>query len=102
MRAKVFFISFLVLGVIGIGFTSCESCIGTERTISDLGLGDWDIDGDGQAGRSPAFRNLGDIKHSCNIGSHRCKNGIDANRDGWCDNCAINGYKCHITKHQPR
>lgn len=36
---------------------------------------------------------------SCNIGSHQCFVGVDADRDGWCDNCYDNGYKCHMVNH---
>lgn len=40
-----------------------------------------------------------DIHSSCNIDKHKCSFGIDANSDGYCDNCKQNGYNCHMVKH---
>ena len=50
---------------------------------------------------SPHFK--GDsTRNSCNIRDHQCTGGKDRNNDGWCDVCYSNGYRCHMTKHQPR
>ena len=102
MKCK--FVLFACLfGLISIGLTSCDSCSHkAELTISDMGLGDWDINGDGEAGRSVSFKGAATIKNSCNIRSHKCAYGVDANRDGWCDNCMSNGYKCHMVNHQSK
>lgn len=44
----------------------------------------------------------GTVKSSCNISSHDCSGGVDANHDGWCDICEANGFNCHMVKHQPK
>lgn len=107
MKYKSFLFAF-VLVTVSVGFSSCESCSHkVELFISDVGLGDWDINGDGEAGRdvvSPTFqgKKTMEVKNSCNIDSHKCAFGVDGNNDGWCDNCKNNGYECHMAKHQPR
>ncbi len=102
MKYKVCLFAFLFV-TISIGFTSCEGCSHkAELIISDMGYGDWDVNGDGEAGRSVSFKGTTTIKNSCNIRSHKCAYGVDGNRDGWCDNCMNNGYKCHIANHQSR
>lgn len=100
---KYKFILFMCLfGFICIGLTSCESCSHkVELIISDMGLGDWDINGDGDAGREISFKGKA-VKNSCNIRSHKCSYGIDSNRDGWCDNCKNNGFNCHMVNHQSK
>lgn len=81
-------------------FISCNSCGDTERFVSDIGYGDWDFDGDGEAGRKVKFKGGGvKIQNSCNIRRHKCEYGVDRNHDGWCDNCMANGYKCHMANH---
>ena len=44
----------LALGL-PITLSSCDSGK-AERTISDMGYGDWDINGDGEAGREVSFK----------------------------------------------
>lgn len=81
-------------------FISCNSCGDTERFVSDIGYGDWDFDGDGEAGREVNFKGGSvSIQNSCNIRSHRCDYGVDSNHDGYCDNCADNNYKCSMANH---
>lgn len=46
----------LALGL-AITLSSCDSGK-VERTISDMGYGDWDINGDGEAGRNVSFRGI--------------------------------------------
>lgn len=49
-------------------------------------------------GNNPVFK--GKKQSSCHIRGHNCSGGIDKNRDGWCDKCFSNGYKCHMANHQ--
>ena len=93
-------VCFVFLLLFSVSFTSCNSCGDTERFVSDAGYGDWDFDGDGEAGRNVNFKGGGaSIQNSCNIRSHRCDYGVDRNHDGWCDNCMENGYECHMSDH---
>ena len=46
-------------------FISCNSCGDTERFISDIGYGDWDFDGDGEAGRNVNFKGSPTRKGHC-------------------------------------
>ena len=101
---KKFFISLfallLCLFIICVSFTSCNSCGGAERFVSDIGYGDWDFDGDGVSGREVSFKGGGvRIQNSCNIRRHDCDYGIDIDYNGYCDNCENNGYSCSMANH---
>ena len=52
---------------------------------------------DPSGGYNPNFD--GCIHGSCNIRKHECPIYRDSNGDNYCDNCAYNGYKCHINYH---
>lgn len=92
---------FYALCVTAIAISLLTACSGTESFMSRAYDAEWDLDGDGDSGDRSGTKNHPSFgaKKSCNIRSHNCWAGIDANNDGYCDVCLEAGYKCHMVNH---